>query len=213
MTLEYLHHRHGQGPSKAVVLWLHGLGANGHDFVGALPHLGLQPHTCLDFYFPHAPSLPVSINAGMMMPAWYDILSMDFEREVDLKQIEQSANALKQLVETVNTEQLPIILVGFSQGAAMVLHLGLAKFLTPKTVVALSGYLPDPSVATKVDFPIAIHHGDQDAVVPFRLGEQCCKQLQDQGNQVSFHSWSMGHEVNVEQLKLIGQWFEQCLAP
>lgn len=212
MTLEYVQRTLGQGNSQGIVIWLHGLGANGHDFVGALPHLQLPADLCLDFYFPHAPSLPVSINAGMIMPAWYDILSMDFEREVDLAQIERSSQAIVELIAKVNETGLPIILAGFSQGAAMVLHLALSQTLDLKGVLALSGYLADPSVVKAVDCPIALHHGEQDAVVPFRLGQQGFTQLQGSCEQLSFHPWpGMGHEVNVVQLQQIGQWLQQCL--
>lgn len=209
--LEYIHKKQGQKDAQAIVVWLHGLGASGHDFANCLSYLGLPASVSLDFYFPHAPRLAVTINGGLQMPAWYDIISMDFERQVDVQQIHASAQAIAELCQRVNPDNKPLILAGFSQGAAMVLHLALSKTVKPKAVLALSGYVADPSVLQTSDASFSLHHGDQDPVVPFALGQRAVQALTQHANQVEFHPWPMGHEVQLPQLQEIGQWFVKQL--
>lgn len=200
------------------VIWLHGLGASGHDFEPVVPELGLDPQLAVRFVFPHAPRIPVTVNGGMVMPAWYDILEMSLDRKVDVVQIEKSAAAIRDLIQReiergVNPEN--IVIAGFSQGGAVAYQTALTYPQRLAGLLTLSTYLAveDTSNYTAInkDLPIKIDHGTQDPVVPVVLGQRANETLTNQGYQVDFNTYPMAHQVCLPQIKAIGQWLNKVL--
>lgn len=200
------------------VIWLHGLGASGHDFEPVVPELGLDPQLAVRFVFPHAPRIPVTVNGGMVMPAWYDILEMSLDRKVDVVQIEKSAAAIRDLIQReiergVNPEN--IVIAGFSQGGAVAYQTALTYPQRLAGLLTLSTYLAveDTSNYTAInkDLPIKIDHGTQDPVVPIVLGQSANETLTNQGYQVEFNTYPMAHQVCLPQIKAIGQWLNKVL--
>lgn len=200
------------------VIWLHGLGASGHDFEPVVPELGLDPQLAVRFVFPHAPRIPVTVNGGMVMPAWYDILEMSLDRKVDVVQIEKSAAAIRDLIQReiergVNPEN--IVIAGFSQGGAVAYQTALTYPQRLAGLLTLSTYLAveDTSNYTAInkDLPIKIDHGTQDPVVPVVLGQRANETLTNQGYQVEFSTYPMAHQVCLPQIKAIGQWLNKVL--
>lgn len=202
-----------------AVIWLHGLGASGHDFEPVVPQLNLANDMAVRFIFPHAPTRPVTINDGMMMPAWYDILEMSLERKIDLVQIEQSSQQIHELItREIERGIAPehIVIAGFSQGGAVAYHVALAYPQRLAGLMALSTYLAtndhlNYSAANK-DMPILIEHGTHDPVVPAILGEQAYKTLSAKGYEVNYRTYPMAHQVCMPQIKGIGEWLNEVLA-
>jgi len=204
--------------ADSAVIWLHGLGASGHDFEPAIPLLGLN--TATRFIFPHAPEIPVTVNGGMVMPAWYDIEHLDIERTIDVSGIRASADLVDRIIAAQVAEGISpsrIVLVGFSQGGAVALYAGVRTQQPLAGVLALSTYwvgAQDPQLVpgqSPSGLPIAVHHGTQDPVVPYILGEQAVESLQALGYPVTFQAFSMPHSVVPEQLQAIGQWMASRL--
>ncbi len=207
------------GDAKTAVIWLHGLGADGHDFAPITPELGLEPDLGVRFVFPHAPKIPVTINMGMSMPAWYDIRSFD-KRGQDEPGIRASAEQIETLIEREVTRGVPthrIILAGFSQGAAMTLFTGLRYPHKLAGLMALSGYLPiadtvfAESAPVNRDAPIFQAHGAQDPVVPFQLGEETRDGLRSNGYSVLWKDYPMQHQVCLPEIQDIGRWMNEVL--
>ena len=206
-------------PVDRAVIWLHGLGANGHDFEPVVPELGLDGKHGVRFVFPHAPAIPVTINQGYVMPAWYDIFEMSLARKIDVVQIEQSAQRIRDLIAReiergVSPEH--IVLAGFSQGGAVAYHTALSYDKPLAGLLTLSTYLATKDSVQLSDankqLSIAIHHGTHDNVVPEQLGRQAKDWLEAQGYQPSYHTYPMAHQVCLPQIKLIGQWLNTVLA-
>lgn len=217
--LEYIQRDLGENP-KFSVIWLHGLGADGHDFEPIVPELGLPPDLSVRFIFPHAPQQPVTINAGMVMPAWYDILSMEIVRQIDAAGIDRSAGHVCELVRQEIDRGIDsghILLAGFSQGGAVVLHAGLLFEQPLMGVLALSAYLPIPDRILKNQnnaarsIPIFMGHGTHDPVVPMQLGQQTHEFLSSQGYDVEWHTYPMQHSVNMDEIRDIGIWMAQLM--
>jgi len=204
---------------QASVIWLHGLGADGHDFESIVPQLGLPTELAVRFVFPHAPSIPVSLNSGYIMPAWYDIKQNDLGIEHDRGGILQSAASIQMLIEQEQMRGIPtqrIILAGFSQGAAMALHIGLRQADKLAGIMALSGYLLLPTETdawhdNAKETPIFMAHGVHDPVVTYTLGESSYRKLENQGYTVQWHSYPMEHSVCIEEIQHIGKWITQQL--
>lgn len=206
-------------PIDRAVIWLHGLGASGHDFEPVVPQLGLSSDMAVRFIFPHAPQIPVTINGGMVMPAWYDILEMSLDRKIDVTQIESSSQSIRDLIAReiergVKPEH--IVIAGFSQGGAVAYHVALAHPERLAGLITLSTYLAtndilDYSTANK-DIPILIEHGTQDPVVPVILGQQAQQVLADKGYNVDYNTYPMAHQVCMPQIQNIGQWLNKVLA-
>ena len=205
--LEYITADTGNNPDY-LIIWLHGLGADGHDFEPVVPQFNNPKHT-YRFIFPHAPVQPVTINGGMAMRAWYDILAMDINREVDEAGILKSA----QLVEALIDQQLKdgfkaeqIVLAGFSQGGALTLHMALTASRKLAAVIALSCYLPIPQAlndnasSVNKETPFFMAHGKHDPVVPFALGEQSEDLLIKAGFNVDWHHYPIQHGVDMNEL-------------
>ncbi|PHR66632.1 dienelactone hydrolase family protein [Pseudidiomarina marina] len=206
-----------QKPATHAIIWLHGLGADGNDFAPLVPHL--TPPVAVRFVFPHAPQIPVTINGGMRMPAWYDILSMSLGREVDEQQLRDSAAAVQQLIEREIERGIPaenILLAGFSQGGAVAYEAALTYPKRLRGLLALSTYLAThqsitPHAANN-DIPILVQHGSQDPVVPEALGQHAYQWLKQQGYNAEYQSFAMQHQVCGEQVQAINTWLQKVLA-
>ncbi len=203
----------------AAVIWLHGLGANGHDFVPIVPELQLPDDMAIRFVFPHAPSLPVTINGGMVMPAWYDILSMEMGRKIDTAQIMASAQAVIDLVEREIAKGIPserILLAGFSQGGAVVYQAALSYPRPLAGLMAMSSYFAthetlEPAAAN-AQIPIHIFHGSYDPMVPESMAQQALQALQKLGHEPLYKTYPMAHEVHPQEIADISAWLQQRLA-
>jgi phospholipase/carboxylesterase len=205
-------------PVDASIIWLHGLGADGNDFASLIPQLNLSENYGIRFVFPHAPSIPVSINNGYVMPAWYDIRSFDVDRELDDEQLIASSVAIQALIDREierGTDSRRVILAGFSQGGAVAYQAALSYPEPLGGILALSTYF---ATANKVKIspsnqriPILICHGSQDPVVPELLGQQSQSALQSLGFDPRYRSYTMEHAVCAEEIDDISDWIKQTL--
>jgi phospholipase/carboxylesterase len=203
------------------VIWLHGLGADGSDFVPIVDELDLTRCPAIRFIFPHAPTIPVTINNGYVMRAWYDILGMDLVRREDEAGLRKSQQQVEQLIAQEKSRGIPaerIVLAGFSQGCAMTLQTGLRYPERLAGLLCLSGYLPiHATVPTERnsanhDTPIFMAHGRGDPVVPIDRAEKSRDFLQSLGYKVEWHEYAMGHSVCEEEIADISRWFRHVLA-
>lgn len=207
------------GAPDGSVIWLHGLGADGHDFEPIVPELRLQGRLSLRFIFPHAPVRPVTINGGMSMRAWYDILTLDRDGPVDEAGIRESSQILVELIEREHERGIPydrILLAGFSQGGAIASHTAFRFPHRLAGLMALSTYLPLHSrfadeVVSKLDenlrqLPIFMAHGSFDPVLPMPLGEHSRDLLQSAGFDIEWHDYPMAHAVCAEEVEDIRNW-------
>jgi len=202
------------GPKpRLAVLWLHGLGADGHDFEPIVPELGLS--VPVRFVFPHAPVRPVTINGGMAMRAWYDILGFDRRAREDAAGIRASAAAVTELVDREIERGMSsdrIVLAGFSQGGAVALHTALREPRPLAGVLALSTYLPLAATlasersAANARLPLFMAHGTDDGVLPLQLAETSRAALEALGYAVEWHAYPMAHSVCLEEVGAIGAW-------
>lgn len=206
--------------AKACVIWLHGLGASGHDFVDAPSIMQHCQSEAVRFIFPHAPEQPVTINGGMRMPAWYDIVSTDFAFREDKMGVAASAKSIQALIDEQNRQGIPnarIALIGFSQGGAMSLHVGSGQATPLGAIAALSAYLPcHEDFASHVKLaakstPIWMGHGEQDPVVPFSIGQASAEHLKAVGFPLEWHAFTMEHNVCIEELTLLDKWLHKNL--
>lgn len=209
-----------QRPSAAVI-WLHGLGADGFDFVPIAHELRLPASLPVRFVFPHATQRPVTINNGYVMRAWYDIFGFGPERAEDAAGIQASATAISQYIAQqvdAGISEERIVIAGFSQGGAMALHLGLRHPQRLAGVLALSTYLPlraslanEASQANR-ETPILMCHGTRDAIVPHTFGNASREFLQSQGYAVEWRSYPMEHSVCMEEVVDVSNWLQARLA-
>jgi len=210
--LQYIEFETNSNPTAAVI-WLHGLGASGHDFEPVVPELGLPDNAAVRFIFPHAPNMPVTINGGMTMPAWYDIKAMDIDRVVDTDQLMASSDAVAKLVDReiergVKSEN--IVIAGFSQGGAVAYELGLSYPKRLAGIIALSTYFATAKTVKRSeanrDIPIRIYHGTFDPMVPEALGRQSLEKLQEMGFEPTYETYPMEHSVCMEEIVDIGKF-------
>ncbi|MCP5157923.1 MAG: alpha/beta fold hydrolase [Gammaproteobacteria bacterium] len=209
------------GAACSSVIWMHGLGADAHDFEPIVPELRLSAELGIRFVFPNAPVRPVTINNGMRMRAWYDVLSMDLPRQEDPDGVYASERAICTLLEQEKQRGIPverIVLAGFSQGGAMALHTGLryperlAGILALSCYIPLAGRLSSERRPANQQTPIFIAHGDYDAVIPMRYGQQSAEALQGLGYAVEWSDYGMGHEVCWQEIRDIAEWLKRVLA-
>ena len=206
-------------PAQAAVIWLHGLGADGHDFEPIVPELGLPATLAVRFVFPHAPSIPVTINNGYSMPAWYDILDMNLERRADQDGLKASAMRVAELIDRERERGIPaerIVLAGFSQGGAVGLHLALTYPHRLGGLLALSTYFAtgqdiSPHAASR-DLPIEVHHGQFDPLVPELMGRVTVDRLRDLGFDPVYRTYPMEHAVCPAQIADIGRFLRERFA-
>ncbi len=204
----------------AAVIWLHGLGADGHDFAGLVPELDLSGCPAIRFIFPDAPAIPVTINGGYVMPAWYDIRGADLVTGQDDAGIRLSERAICALIEREIARGIParrIVLAGFSQGCAIALHTGLRYPQSLAGIMALSGYLPlaDSLAAERssanAHTPIFMAHGTQDPVVVPARGEATRDLLTRLAYAVAWHSYPMAHSVHPREVADMSVFLTQVL--
>ncbi|UXZ04643.1 alpha/beta hydrolase [Moraxella nasicaprae] len=203
-------------PISKAVIWLHGLGASGHDFEPIVPELGLSDEVGVRFIFPHAPKIPVTVNGGYVMPAWYDILEMTLDRKVDVAHINTSSQAINQLIDEQIAQGIAsqdIIIAGFSQGGAVAYHTVLTNQRVLGGLLALSTYFATSSqidaVGVNRSIPVKIDHGQFDDVVPMLLGIRAKESLQKLGLAPTFSQYPMAHQVCLAQIKEIGAWLNE----
>jgi phospholipase/carboxylesterase len=209
------------GPTASVI-WLHGLGADGNDFVPIVPELGLPSAPALHFIFPHAPVRAVTINNGMRMRAWYDIAAADLNNRADIAGVRQSAEQVEALIareKARGTAATRIVLAGFSQGGAIALYAGLRHAERLAGILALSTYLvqaerlPAEAAAANRDAPIFMAHGTADPVVRFEWGVASRRALDANGNPVEWHQYPIEHSLCLEEVRAIGAWLGRVLPP
>jgi len=206
----------------ASVIWLHGLGADGHDFVPIVQELRLPPALAVRFVFPHARPRPITINNGYVMRAWYDIKSLERMRPEDTDGIRESATVVDRYVEQEIATGIAanrIVIAGFSQGGAIALHAGLRYPQRLAGILALSTYLPlRDSVAAEAspanrDVPILMCHGINDPVLPHDLGSSSRDLLRELGYAIDWRSYPMEHQVCLEEIADISAWLQARLTP
>lgn len=204
---------------NASIIWLHGLGADGSDFAPLVPQLSLPAGVGVRFIFPHAPSIPVSINNGFVMPAWYDIKEMDIDRHVDEEQLRQSAAGVHALITREierGVDSRRIVVAGFSQGGAVSFEAGLTYPKPLAGIMALSTYFATAD-SIKVNpiqngLPILICHGSMDPVVPEALGKKSVATLQSLGFVPEYNSYPMEHSLCPQQIVDIADWISRTLS-
>ncbi|MBI2311963.1 MAG: alpha/beta hydrolase [Betaproteobacteria bacterium] len=209
----------GKSPQFSII-WMHGLGADGSDFVPVVRELELPARRAIRFVFPHAPLQPVTINGGYVMRAWYDIAYTDLGREADERGIRQSQARVEQLIARENSRGVAarcIVLAGFSQGGVMALHTGLRYPERLAGILSLSGYLAlekelaEEASAANRGTPVFMAHGTEDAVVPCGLGRASRERLEKLGYAVLWREYPMPHSVCLEEIEEIGTWLKQVL--
>jgi phospholipase/carboxylesterase len=207
-------------PAQAALILLHGLGADGHDFVPIAGELDLPQADTLRFIFPHAPVRPITLNGGMRMRGWYDILGLDRESLQDAAGIGASAAIAQAFIDEQAAAGIPrqrIVLAGFSQGGAVALHAGLRQQQPLAGILALSTYLPLrhalPAELTAAgrNTPILQCHGQYDSVLPVSLGSESRDFLRSVGCQVQWHDYPMDHEVCGQEIADMGVWLGALL--
>jgi phospholipase/carboxylesterase len=223
--LETVEHETGPSPRWSV-LWLHGLGADGHDFAPIVPELVRPGWPALRFVFPHAPMRAVTINNGMRMRAWYDIRNFSADElaggdRADSDGVLESVVQVEALIAREVARGVPpgrILLAGFSQGGAIALSAGLRRVQPLAGIVALSTYLPMAPQATQflqhaaLQQPVFMAHGSADPVVPTRAGERGAEVLRSLGFELEWHAYPMGHSVCAEEIGDLGDWLERRFA-
>ena len=206
-------------PPVGSVIWLHGLGADGHDFEPIVPELKLPAELPLRFVFPHAPVRPVTINGGMAMSAWYDILSLDTSGRADADGIRESTALLEALVEHEQQRGIEpdkIVIAGFSQGGAIAINAVLHSTKKLAGLMALSTYIALPGELAESkgqrDLPVFMAHGTSDPVVPMQWGRASADQLTALGYYVEWHDYPMAHAVCQTEIADIRSWLLSVFA-
>jgi phospholipase/carboxylesterase len=206
---------------QVAVIWLHGLGADGNDFVPLVNELDLAGLPGIRFVFPHAKTMPVTINGGYVMRAWYDITGAELTRREDEGGLRASQRDVEALIAREKARGIPasrIILAGFSQGCAMTLQTGMRHPEKLAGMLCLSGYLPlanvviDERTQESLDTPIFMAHGTHDNVVPFARARESKDVLVSLGYQVEWHEYMMQHSLCLEEVQDISKWIRKVLA-
>ncbi|MGE0498192.1 MAG: alpha/beta hydrolase [Ramlibacter sp.] len=221
MPLKTIEMETGANPGASIVL-MHGLGADGNDFVPIAHELDLAPVGPVRFVFPNAPIIPVTINGGHAMPAWYDILGFDLVRREDEAGLRRSQAAIEEVLAREVARGVPahrIVLAGFSQGCAMALMTGLRHAHRLAGIVGLSGYLPLAATTAaernpaNAQTPVFLAHGQQDDVVVISRATQSRDALQALGYEVQWHDYPMPHSVCLEEIADLNRWLLRVLRP
>lgn len=217
--LEHIQIETGPNPTAAII-WMHGLGADGNDFVPLVQELDYTGLPAIRFVFPHANTMPVTINGGYVMRAWYDITGAELTRREDEAGLRASQRNIEALIAREKERGIPaskIILAGFSQGCAMTLQTGLRHPEKLAGMLCLSGYLPlaDKVAAERtpesLSVPVFMAHGRQDPVVPFVRAEQSRDVLKSLGYQIEWHEYMMQHSLCIEEVRDINAWLRKVL--
>lgn len=218
--LETIERATSENPTHSII-WLHGLGADGHDFEAIIPELGLPDSVNYRFIFPHAPFQRVTINNGQVMRAWYDIQQAPIDKQDDIEGITDSSNALMGLIEQEIERGIAaenIVIAGFSQGGAIALNTAMRYHSKLAGVMALSTYLPlqdtYPEMCHEANqaTPIFQAHGKVDETVNFMIGEKTHQKLEHMGYPVEWHTYDIGHGVGPQEIDDIATWLQKVLA-
>jgi phospholipase/carboxylesterase len=205
----------------AAMIFLHGLGDDGHGWSDMVPALALPASPRMRFVFPHAPEMPVTINGGYVMPAWYDLYDADFKARADLAGVQTSRAHVEHLIAREVQRGVPaarIVVGGFSQGGAVALYTGLRHRERLAGIVALSCYLIDPESLAEAASeanrrtPVFMAHGTEDEVVRYAWGESSSRLLESAGWPVEWHAYPMPHSAVLEELEGIGRFIVRVLA-
>jgi phospholipase/carboxylesterase len=209
----------GPAPTAAVI-WLHGLGADGHDFEPIVPELDLPDALTVRFVFPHAPMQPVTINGGAVMRAWYDVYALEGERREDADGVRASQARVEALIAREKARGIPaarLVLAGFSQGGAIALQTGLRHGERLAGIMALSTYLPvastlaaEASPANRA-VPIFMAHGVDDPLIPIERAAMSRRRLETAGYAVEWHEYPMAHAVCMEEIADVSAWLPRVL--
>lgn len=204
--------------AKASIIWLHGLGADGNDFVPIASELNALTHSNIRFIFPHAPVMPVTINHGYKMRAWFDVYEFSINAKIDSAGIAQSTISIEKLIEREVERGMAtnnVFLAGFSQGATIALTTGICYPKPLAGIIALSSFLPNAdatlnkaSLANR-QIPVFLAHGTKDPILPFALGQATCTLLTEAGYPVTWHSYPMPHSVCNEEIRDLSEWIKQ----
>lgn len=205
-----------KGEHRASIIWLHGLGADGHDFVPVVPELGVDD-LGIRFVFPHAPTRAVTINGGMAMPAWYDIASVDLDRHVDTEDLDEARVQLGAWIDHERSLGIPsdkILIAGFSQGGAVALYTGLDHPERLAGIAALSTYHPVPERIgngheANAQTSVFMAHGTHDPVVPMSLAEATAKRLEAANYPLEWHTYPMPHSVSPDEIRDLSAWLQK----
>ncbi len=209
-----------QEKPDAAVIWLHGLGADGNDFVPIIDQLQLPSNLAIRFIFPNAPMRPITINQGYQMPGWYDISSLSIVEQEDETGIKESSATLKQICEQQEAAGISsrrIVIAGFSQGGAIALHCGcryprpLAGIMALSTYLALPDSLDDEISEHMIETPVLMAHGRQDDVVAYDYGYNSKESLENLDVPVAWYEYDMAHAVCLEEINHIRQWLTDIL--
>lgn len=209
---------HPDETAEKCIIWLHGLGADGSDFANIVPELHIPSRLKIKFVFPHAPVMPVTINNGYEMRAWFDIHHPDVSTKIDFAGIDKSVEAINTLIaheQDHGIDPANIMLAGFSQGAVIALVTGILHQQPLGGVIALSGLLPHAADVIKQApdashrLPIFIAHGTEDQIVPFGFGEFAYTEIAKAGYPVAWHSYPMAHSVCREEISDISHWIQK----
>ncbi len=210
----------GSAPSASVI-WLHGLGADGHDFEVIIPELRLPTQSVLRFVFPHAPYRPVTLNGGHVMRAWYDIAMSERGFEQNLEHIHESEKILQALIENEIHRGIAcerIVLAGFSQGGAIALHTGLRYSRPLAGIMSLSAPVPfAESLMAEINpanlkTPVFMAHGADDRMIPFDLAQKVQRQMEARRIHLEWHTYAMGHTVVPDEIRDIARWLTRVLS-
>jgi phospholipase/carboxylesterase len=209
------------GPNPdASVIWLHGLGDTGHGWSAAAPELALPKSLAVRFLFPHAPKIPVTINQGYVMPAWYDLRAADVNARADISGVRTSSERIEALVAAERARGVKanrIVLAGFSQGGVIAIYAGLRHAERLGGIVGLSTYVVDPESLPREaseanrDVPIFMAHGTEDPVIRFDWAEASCRILEANGWKVEWHAYRMEHSANQDELRKVGAFITRAL--
>ncbi|OUW00615.1 MAG: hypothetical protein CBD16_06375 [Betaproteobacteria bacterium TMED156] len=203
------------------VIWMHGLGASGYDFLNIIDALKLSKKLKIRFIFPHAPEIPVTINNNLIMPAWYDISGAELTDKQDTTGIKESANLISELIHYEFKRGIPysrIVLAGFSQGCAMALYTALKFSENIAGIIALSGYLPldyefkNKESVKNIDTPIFFGHGMYDKVVKQKWGEDSRNFLKEHGFNTIWRTYKMDHSISIEELNDVSTFLNKTLS-
>ena len=206
--------------TEFTVIWMHGLGADGHDFVPVIPELKLPASLKVKFVFPHAPVRPVTLNNGMEMRAWYDLLSLDRSKTAIESDILTTVTWINQMLDDEIASGTPsdkILLAGFSQGGVIALHAGIRYPKKLAGIMALSTYIPftenvlEQAGAEQKGLAIFAAHGEYDPVIPFASYQDYVPKLEAAGYQVESHSYPMEHSLCLEEINHISAWLQKVL--
>lgn len=205
--------------ANASIIWLHGLGASGDDFVPVAKQLSFTGDIAVRYIFPHAPLRAITINGGMQMPAWYDFTINGIQREVNEQDLAQSVHYINQLIDRELARGIPherIVLAGFSQGGAIAYEVAFTRNKPLAGLMALSTYIANPETINSAEFtdsfPVAIFHGQQDDVVPASMGQDALRLLTEKGVNVQSHLYNMDHSVCLAEIRDINKFLQACLS-